>query len=211
MKAKGKTLHSSYSTFPPPPPPPTTSLKPKSRRRLAILASIVTVVIVVAFISYYFFLRPQTHAWLFKGAYATYQGVTTQSLLPLNATIRIDILDYNDAQAEIHFFFKVVTRMGTLVTESQNTTWVDLDKLQSFFTGGQLTKTSEDYVLIEGFGVKHCVIYEYSSGGNQFTVYMEKELNWPVKFSIVGTQASDMFGNMDINLNLVSTNISALD
>jgi hypothetical protein len=156
-------------------------------------------------------MRPQTPAWLFKGAYSTYQGVTTQSLLPLNATIRIDILDYNDAQAEIHFFFKVATRIGTPVTEYQNTTWVDLDKLQSSFTGDQPTKTSEDYVLIEGFGVKHCVIYEYSSEGNQFTVYMEKELGWPVKFSIVGAQTDDMLGNMDINLNLVSTNISALD
>jgi hypothetical protein len=163
----------------------------------------------VSLASYWFFLRPPRYAWLFKGAYATYQGVTAQSLLSLNATIHVEVLNYNDNQAELLFYFKVVTRMGTPVTESQNTTWVDLDGMQSLFVSGSPQQTSEDYVYVEGVGSMYCTIYEYSSQGNSLTVYIDEELGWPVKFRI-SAESSDMFGSFNIDINLAATNIPSL-
>lgn len=184
-----------------PPPPPK---KPRSRSVIVVAAIIIIAVVWGCFLYYWVALRPRT-VWLFKGAYATYEGNAVVSFVSLNVTIREEVVDFNNTHAQLLTYFRMTSSItGTL--ENQSTTWVDLYENEYSPEGANLTRTYEDYVYVENLGTRHCIVFEYEDSGTAMTIYVDKEIEWPVKmtFGMTGQSA------FSIDLNLVDTNIPGL-
>jgi len=192
--------------------PAPTEVAPKPRRRWLIAAVVVIVIVVAAGVFAYWWLsRPPPSsqaAWLFDGAYAEYAGQTTMLTVSVNLTMRLEVVDYNSTHAKLLTYMKMTSNVMQ-PQEWQDTTWADLRTATASYEveGYDLEGMHEDDVEIEGFGTKHCMIYEYSGTGLTMKFYIDKELGWPLKMEYNTTQDSM---SMDFDLTLKKTNIPGL-
>jgi len=202
----------------------------KSHIKLIALITIVAVsVIVGALLVSAFISSPQgQEAWLFKGAYATYEGsasISAEDLgsifdisLSIDFTVRQEIIDFNDTHALISTSFQMSSSFGEYGGESQQneeSAWVSLSEmgLMTAFEDEDidLTNSYESTVNIDGIGARACMVYEYeiSNEGLVMTVYVDKAIEWPLKMtmSMTNTQLPE---NLELDINLTETNIPAL-
>jgi hypothetical protein len=169
---------------------------------------VIVIVVVAGVFAYWWFSRPPpfTASWLFEGAYAEYSGQTTVPFVSMNMTMRFEVVEYNSTHAKLLTHMKMESNV-TAPIESEDTTWADLRTTSYEVEGYDLTETREDDVYIEGFGTKHCMIYEYSGPNIMMTYYVDKEIGWPIKMEFTVTQGSM---SMDFDLTLNETNIPEL-
>ncbi len=167
-------------------------------RRIKIALVTVVVVIVLTVTLLLWFSRPST-PWLFEGAYANYRCEKTVAVLPINITVRLEVVDYNDTRARLLTHVRMET--GYLAPmEYQITTWVNLGENIYEVEGYTLEASYEDHTYLEGFETRHCTVYEYSIADMTMIYYVEKETGWPIKM------AFRTFG-VEFELILVKTNI----
>lgn len=206
-------LKSENSTpMPPTPPiPPPSGATPKSRRKLTI-ASILIIVVVIAAVLGFWLLRSGggNQSWIFKGAYANYQGQETLAGLgyTLNMTIHMEVLGFNSTEVEILSNTTSETGLGTPFSYNY-TSWMLRTSANDFnVEGGNLTNSYDTTVTLSNLGKRNCIAYEYSiSGTNQtMTVYVDKTVDFPVEWSVTSTGTPSL--NFDVTL--VSTNIPGL-
>ncbi len=187
---------------------------PKSRVKLiAVIAVVAVAVVVGAFLVSAFISAPQGQdSWLFKGAYAKYEGSTTVSFVTINFTIRLEVLDFNSTHVKISTYFNMGSSYGESV-ENETAAWVPLSQagFMNAFEEGNLTKSYESTVNIAGFGTKTCMVYEYaiSDEGLTMTVYVDEAIGWPLKMTISADEAQLGLG-LELGINLVETNIPTL-
>jgi hypothetical protein len=191
----------------------TTAAPPKSRVKLiAVIAIVAVAVIVGAFLVSAFLSSPQgQNAWLFKGAYATYEGTTSMEVLSITVdfsfTMRQEVVDFNSTHAQLLTSVSMDSSLSE-PEESETTVWVDLSKNQYLIEEGTLVNSYEANLPFEGFGNRDCVVYEYATDGPTITIYVDKQIGWPLKMNIGMTGEDDLSLNLDINL--AETNIPAL-
>jgi hypothetical protein len=116
---------------------------PQSRSHIKLIALITIVavsVIVGALLVSAFISNPQgKDAWLFKGAYATYEGSASISAdnldgifdmsLSIDFTVRQEIIDFNDTHALISTSFQMSSSFGEYGGDSEQneeSAWVSL-------------------------------------------------------------------------------------
>jgi hypothetical protein len=211
----------------------TTVAPSKSRFKLIALVAIVAVsVIVGAFLVSAFISAPPPQgqdAWLFKGAYATYKGSASISAKDLGSiidmsmsidfTIRQEIVDFNDTHVLISTSFQMSSSFGDYGGDSEQheeSGWIPLSEmgLMTAFEDEDidLTNSYESTVNIDGIGTRTCMVYEYdiSNEGLTMTVYVDKTIEWPLKMtmSMRNTELPD--GSIELDINLIETNIPAL-
>ena len=183
--------------------------KPK-RNILKIVVPVVIVVIVLgAVLAYWWFSRPQTlqTPWLFKGAYAEYEGETTVLFYSMNMTLRLEVVDYNSTHAKL-LYYTDMEMDGESYTE-QETMWGDLRENTYEIEGAVLKTSYEDYVYLEGLGTRYCKVLEYSivDADTTMTFYLDMDTEWPLKMSFGMTELDVDF---NVDLTLVETNIPGL-
>jgi hypothetical protein len=199
----------------------------KSRVKLIAVVAVVAVSVVVgAFLVSAFISSPQGQdAWLFKGAYATYKGSTSLTSgdigmydlsMSIEFTIRQEVIDFNSTHALVSTSFRMSSSFGETIgeiVEDENSTWVPLSQMgfMNAFEEVDLTKSYESTVDIAGFGTRTCMVYEYalSDEGLTMTVYVDKEIDWPLKMTVSMTGEDSI--NLSLDINLVETNIPALN
>ena len=198
------------STF----PQPTNTAKPKSHVKLiAVVAVAVIAVVVGAFAVSALLSQPQGQsAWLFKGAYAEYEGTTSMDILSMTVsfsfTLRQKVVDFNSTHAQLLASMSIDSSMSQPV-ESENTIWVDLSKNQYLIEDATLVNSYEaNNLYIEGVGTKNCVVYEYATDGPTITIYVDKAIGWPLKMQV--SMTGEESGILELDINLVETNIPAL-
>ncbi|TRO50227.1 hypothetical protein E2P63_06725 [Candidatus Bathyarchaeota archaeon] len=196
---------------------------------IALITIVAVSVIVGALLVSAFISSPQgQEAWLFKGAYATYEGsasISAEDLgsifdisLSIDFTVRQEIIDFNDTHALISTSFQMSSSFGEYGGESQQneeSAWVSLSEmgLMTAFEDEDidLTNSYESTVNIDGIGARACMVYEYeiSNEGLVMTVYVDKAIEWPLKMtmSMTNTQLPE---NLELDINLTETNIPAL-
>jgi hypothetical protein len=185
----------------------------KSRVKLIAIVAIVAVSVVVgALLVSAFISSPQGQdAWLFKGAYAEYEGSTTVSFVTIGFTIREEVLDFNSTHVKISTYFNMGSSYGESV-ENETAAWVPLSQagVMNAFEEGNLTTSYESTVDIAGFGTRNCMVYEYtiSDEGLTMTVYVDKAIDWPLKMTVSMTGEDSI--SLSLDINLVETNIPAL-
>lgn len=195
------------------PPPPDVNPPPKSHMKLIIASAVIIIVAIAAFVGYWVFLGPGTgggggsNSWIFKGAYANFQGQETVTGLNYNITMTIheEVLDFNSTHAQILTSTTTDTGFGTPYTFN-STSWVDLSKNDYNIENGNLTRSYETTVTLGNLGTRNCIAYEYSISGGTMTVYVDKTVTFPVKFSTTSTGTY----SYNFDLVLVSTNIPGL-
>ena len=194
-------------------PPPTNPAKPKSHVKLiAVVAVAVIAVVIGAFLVSALILQPQGQsAWLFKGAYAEYEGTTSMDYLSMSIsfsfTLRQEVVDFNSTHAQLLTSVGMSSSLSESV-EEEVTVWVDLSENQYLIEEGTLVNTYEANLPFEGFGNRDCIVYEYATGGPTLTIYVDKQIGWPLKMNVGMTGEDDL--SLDLDINLVETNIPAL-
>jgi hypothetical protein len=192
---------------------PANAAQPKSRVKLITVVAVVAVSVVVgAFLVSAFILSPQgQNAWLFKGAYATYEGTTSMDILSMTVsfsfTLRQEVVDFNSTHAELLTSVSMDSSLSE-AAEEEVTVWVDLSKNQYLIEEGTLVNSYEANLPFEGFGNRDCIVYEYATEGPTLTIYVDKQIGWPLKMNVGMTGEDDL--SLDLDINLVETNIPAL-
>jgi hypothetical protein len=166
------------------------------------------------------------YGWLFKGAYATYEGSTSVSaeelgMLGMSFTmdfaVRQEIVDFNDTHALVSTSFEMNSSFGEFGGDPEENTesaWVPLSEmgLMTSFEDVDMINSYESTVNIDGLGTRACMVYEYkiAEEGLEMTVYVDKTIKWPLKMtmSMTNTEISDFA--LEFEMNLTETNIPAL-
>jgi hypothetical protein len=205
---------------------------PQSKSHIKLIALIAIVafsVIIGALLVSAFISSPQGQdAWLFKGAYATYEGsasISAEDLgsifdmsLSIDFTVRQEIIDFNDTHALISTSFQMSSSFGEYGGESEQneeSAWVPLSEmgLMTAFENEDigLANSYESTVNIDGIGARTCIVYEYeiSNEGLTMTVYVDKAIKWPLKMTMSMTKTQLPEG-LKLDINLTETNIPAL-
>ena len=165
-------------------------------------------------------------AWLFKGAYATYEGSTSVSteepgmfgmLLSMDFTIRQEIVDFNKTHALISFSYQMSSSFGEFggdLEENTQSAWVPLSEmgLMTVFEDVEVINSYESTVNIDGIGTRTCIVYEYKieEEGLAMTVYVDKTIEWPLKITISMTNTELSAVDLELDINLTETNIPLL-
>jgi hypothetical protein len=193
-------------------PASTAEIKPKSSLKIAAIALAVIAVVVSALLIGILFLKPSGQsAWLFKGAYAEYEGSTTMNVMTIDVTVdfavRQEVLDFNSTHAKISTYFHMDSSVGE-TEENETAVWVPLSQVgfTNAFDEANLTRSYESTEDIAGFGTKNCMVYEYaiSDDGLSMTVYVDKQIGWPLKMTV------SMGSMYHLDINLADTNIPGL-
>jgi hypothetical protein len=102
---------------------------------------------------------------------------------------------------------------GGETVEDENSTWVPLSKmgLMTAFEDVNLTNSYESTVSITGLGTRSCMVYEYAIAeeGLTMTVYVDKNIDWPLKMTISMTN-TELPTDLTVDINLTETNIPGL-
>ena len=210
--------------------PSTNVSHPKTRVKLIMVITVIAVSVVVgALLVSAFISTPQGQdAWLFKGAYATYEGSASISAEDLGSmldmsmgvdfTVRQEIVDFNDTHALISTSFQMSSSLGGYggtTEENEESAWVPLSEmgLMTAFEGEDidLTNSYESTVTIDGIGTRTCMVYEYaiSDEGLTMIVYVDKAIEWPLKMTVSMTN-TELPSDLTVDVNLTETNIPGL-
>ena len=185
------------------------------RNRKTLLIAVATMAIVSLAVTAFLFsgLLPASNSnkdsWLFKGAYAKYEGSTSVLGLGFSFSIKLEVLDFNSTHAYMLTSFKMGSSLGE-AAEEDNSTWVELSKV-GFMDAFSESNTTNSYVTTLNFGslgTRSCTVYEISTDGPTLTVYVDKEIGWPLKMKASMTGEGTM--SLSLDINLVETNISEL-
>ena len=212
----------------------TNATQSKSNTKLIALIAVVAVAVVVGALLVSAFIsnpQPQSQgqdAWLFKGAYATYEGSASFSAedlgsmidmsMSMDFTVRQEIVDFNDTHALISTSFEMSSSLGEFggdTEQNEENAWVPLSEmgLMTAFEDEDidLTDSYESTVTIDGLGTRTCMVYEYniSDEGLTLTVYVDKTIDWPLKMKMSMTN-TELDGGIELDINLTETNIPAL-
>jgi hypothetical protein len=208
----------------------TSTAPSKSRFKLIAIVAIIAVFVVVgALLVSAFISTPQgQEAWLFKGAYAKYEGsasISAEDLgsifdmsMSIDFMIRQEIVDFNETHALISTSFQMSSSFGEFggdTEQNEESAWVPLSEmgLMTAFEDEDidLTNSYESTVNIDGLGTRTCVVYEYaiSDEGLTMMVYVDKAIEWPLKMTVSMTN-TELPTDFTIDINLTETNIPAL-
>jgi hypothetical protein len=192
--------------------PSTSITKPKSRNRLLLAATVLIAVGLVTGAFLVSFLHPNPvgqDSWLFKGAYAKYQGDTSILGFDFNFSVRLEVLDFNSTHAYMSTSFKMESSLGE-IAENENSTWVELSdfRFMDAFSESNMTASYDATIDFGSLGKRSCTVYEYVTDGPTMTVYIDKEVGWPLKMK--ATMNGEDSISVSIDINLVETNIPRL-
>ena len=204
--------------------------QPKSHMKLIIVIAAVAVAFVVGALFVSGIMpssQPQGQdSWLFKGAYAMYEGSTSVSAeelgvlgmsLVVDFTVRQEIVDFNDTHALVSTSFQMSSSFGEYSgdpEENRESAWVPLSEmgLMTAFEDVDVTNSYESTVNIDGIGTRTCMVYEYKIADEELamTVYVDKTIEWPLKMTISMTNTELSGVDLELDINLVETNIPSL-
>ena len=182
------------------------------RRRLLIAVAVLCVGLVVGaiLVSALQPNPPAEEGWLFVGAYADYEGKTSIMWFSFSFSVNLKVLDFNDTHAFMLTSFKMESNAGETV-ENETSTWVELSNFNFMgaFSDNNLTASYDATVNFGSLGTRSCTVYEYATDGPTMTVYVDKEIGWPLKMKATMTGEDSI--SLSLDINLVDTNIPALN
>jgi len=192
-----------------------TEAKPKSRKTLLIAVTFIVVaglVISVIFVSALLTnpTTPDQEKWIFKGAFAKYEGSTSVMGFAFDFSAKLEILDFNSTHAYVSTLFNMGSSPGETVDE-ETSEWVELSNtsfIGAFIHATNVTKSYEAVLNFGDLGTRSCTVYEIATDGPTMTVYVDNRFGWPLKMEISINGEGSLTLSMEIKL--VDTNIPAL-
>jgi len=137
--------------------------------------------------------------------------------LSIDFNVRQEVVDFNSTHVLVSISFQMSSsfwEFGGETVENQESAWVRLSELglMNAFEDVNLTNSYESTVDINGFGTRTYMVYEYSISGEGLTmkVYVDKAIALPLKMTISITNMELSDGKLELDINIVETNIPAL-
>jgi hypothetical protein len=189
--------------------PSTVEAKPKSSLKIAAIALGVIAVVVSALLVGILFLKPSGQsAWLFKGAYAKYEGSASASFVTFSFTMRQEVVDFNSTHVKLLMSANLDSSMNTPI-ENETAMWVPLSNNVYTVESGTLINSYEaKNMYFTGIGNRDCIVYEYTTDGPTMTIYIDKAIGWPLQMKL--SMAGEESVSLELEINLVETNIPGL-
>ncbi len=187
-------------------------IKPHSRKKLLFaVTAIVIAILALTFLAFAMLTKPTgQNAWLFKGAYAKYDGSTSVMGFVFDFSVKMEVLDFNATHAYMSTSFSLVSNIVQTVSQ-ENSTWVPLSQVgfTNAFSESNITRTYDETINFENLGSRACTVYEIATGGPTMTVYVDKAIGWPLKMTV--SMAGEGTTTLSLDIKLVDTNITGLN
>jgi hypothetical protein len=141
-------------------------------------------------------------SWMFKGAYATYNGQVADISTQTNLSARIEVTDANATHVQVRTSSTIAPPSGPAVNDHFSL-WISKANI-SFQPPGEAFARSYSAQISN----RSCTAYEYTNEAINATYYVDDALQWPIRLVYV-TGFENQVYTLDFSLN--STNIKALD
>src|SRR5665647_3358306 len=146
-------------------------------------------------------------SWMFKGAYATYEGQIDSLAITVSINETIRVTDLNATHVQIQTNSSIATFFAPTLSD-QTTLWVNKTNINFQPKGMTLARTYNTKITVRSIGSRDCIAYDYTNEAINATYYIDKVLLWPVKIVY-----ATIFENQTYHLEfrLKDTNINGLN
>ena len=151
--------------------------------------------------------RSLAEVWMFKGAYATYQGQIDSLSPPVSINETIQVTDLNGTHVKIQTDSSITTSFAPTFSD-QTIVWVDKTNISFQPNGMTLAGTYSTKITVRSIGSRECVAYDYTSEDINATYFLDKVLLWPVRIVYVTIFENQTY---PIDFSLKDTNIEELN
>jgi len=189
-----------------------TETKPRDRKRLLLAVAVLAIVtlLAVTFFASAMLLKPSgQNSWLFKGAYAKYDGSTSVMGFAFDFSVKMQVLDFNTTHAYLSTSFSLSSNIVEAI-EQENSTWIPLSQvgLTNAFSESNITRTYDATINFDNLGTRSCTVYEIATEGPTLAVYVDKTIGWPLKMTV--SMTGEGTTTLSLDIKLVETNIPGL-
>jgi hypothetical protein len=146
-------------------------------------------------------------SWMFKGAYATYEGKIDSLSIPYDLNETIQVTDSNATHVQIQTNSSIATSFAPIFSD-QTTLWVNKTNINFQPEGEILTGTYNTKITVRSIGSRDCIAYVYTNPAINATYYIDKVLFWPVRIVYATIYENQTY---QIEFNLKDTNIKGLN
>jgi hypothetical protein len=151
--------------------------------------------------------RSRAESWMFKGAYATYEGKIDARSKPVSINETIQVTDLNATHVQIQTNSSITTSFAPTLTDQTNL-WVNKININFQPKGETLTGTYNTKITLRNIGIRECIVYEYNNQAINATYYIDKVLLWPVRIVYATIFENQTY---QIEFSLKDTNINGLN
>jgi hypothetical protein len=146
-------------------------------------------------------------SWMFKGAYATYEGKidSLSTLYILKETIQV--IDLNATHVQIQTNSSIATSFAPTLSD-QTILWVNKTHINFQPKGMTLAGTYDTKITVRSIGSRDCIVYEYTNIDINATYYIDEVLLWPVRIVFRTVFENQTY---DLEFSLRDTNIKELN
>ncbi len=151
--------------------------------------------------------QSMAESWMFKGAYATYEGQIDSLSIPCSINETIQVTDLNATHVQIQTNSSIATSFAPTLSD-QTTLWVNKTNINFQPKGETLAGTYNTKITVRSIGSRECIAYDYTNEAINATYYIDKVLLWPVRIVY-----ATIFENQTyhIEFSLKDTNINGLN
>ncbi len=180
------------------------------RKRWILITIIIFVIISIVALNFEPLLKGDSQnlplPWMFKGAYATYEGHIDSLLTPCNLSAEIQVTDINASHVQIRTSSTIATTFMHPATD-HTIQWINKTSI-NFQPKGENLKNSFDTEIAAGTNkIQNCIAYEYTNELINATYYLNKDILWPVRITYTTVFENQTYS---MEFNLRDTNIEAL-
>jgi hypothetical protein len=151
--------------------------------------------------------QSMAESWMFKGAYAKYEGQIDSLSIPGSINETIQVIDLNATHVQIQTNSSITTSFAPTLTD-QTTLWVNKTNINFQPKGETLTGTYNTKITVRSVGIRECTVYDYTNEAINATYYIDKVLLWPVRIVYVTIFENQTY---HIEFSLKDTNINGLN
>lgn len=145
--------------------------------------------------------------WMFKGAYATYDGQINSMSTPYSINETIQVTDLNATHVQIQTNSSIATSFAPTLSDQTNL-WVNKTNINFQPKGETLVGTYNTKITVKSIGSRDCIAYDYTNQAINATYYIDKVTLWPIRIVYATTFENQTY---HIEFNLKDTNINGLN
>jgi hypothetical protein len=174
---------------------------------LIILVLTISLVLVIVYKSMDNSQQSMAESWMFKGAYATYEGKIESLSIPVSINETIQVTNLNTTYVQIQTNSSIATSFAPTLSD-HTFLWINKTNINFQPEGMTLARTYNTKIAVRSIGSRDCIAYDYTSQVINSTYYIDKVLLWPVKI-VFRTVFENQTYNIDFSLK--DTNIKELN
>src|SRR5665647_210464 len=127
-----------------------------------IILAISTLVLIVGYPSLDNTQQSMAESWMFKGAYATYEGQIDALSTPVSINETIQVTNLNATHVQIQTNSSIATSFAPTLSD-QTTLWINKTNINFQPKGMTQVMTYNTKITIRNIGSRDCIAYDYTN------------------------------------------------